>query len=67
MLTTVRLLDLTGLQYGKDMTAQCESLTKFLLSMETLLREYAQHVSGHYLSRVPATPHYGMISGERQG
>ena len=64
MLTTVRLLDLTGTQCGKENT-QNESLATFLATMETLLKEFAQHVSGHYLSRVPATPHYTMISGER--
>lgn len=64
MLTTVRLFDLTGMQCGKE-TPQYDSLTKFLASMESLLKEFAQQVSGHYLSRVPATPHYAVISGKR--
>jgi uncharacterized circularly permuted ATP-grasp superfamily protein/uncharacterized alpha-E superfamily protein len=64
MLTTVRLLDLTGMKCGEEKTQQ-ESLATFLVSMETLLKEFAQQVSGHYLSRVPATPHYTMISGDR--
>ena len=64
MLTDVRLLDLTGMQCGVD-EPENESLATFLSSMETLLKEFAQHVTGHYLSRVPATPHYTMISGAR--
>lgn len=64
MLTDVRLLDLTGIQCGMD-EPKNESLATFLSSMETLLKEFAQHVTGHYLSRVPATPHYTMISGAR--
>jgi len=65
MLTSVRLLDLTGMQCGAD-EPEHELFATFLSSMETLLKEFAQHVSGHYLSRVPATPHYSMISGARQ-
>lgn len=65
MLTTVRLLDLTALQCGEENSPQNEKLTIFLSSMENLLKEFAQQISGHYLSRVPATPHYSVISGER--
>jgi len=64
MLTTVRLLDLTGLQCGGE-NKQNEVLVKFLVSMEARLKEFAQQITGHYLSRVPATPHYTMISGVR--
>lgn len=64
MLTTVRLLDLTGLQCGEDQP-EADALVKFLGSMEGLLKEFGQQISGHYLSRVPATPHYTMISGTR--
>lgn len=64
MLTTVRLLDLTGIRCGaKD--PQDEMLALFLTSMEALLKEFGQQISGHYLSRVPATPHYTMIPGDR--
>ncbi len=65
MLTTVRLHDLTGLQCDGENSSQNEQLAAFLTSMEDLLNEFAQQISGHYLSRVPATPHYTMISGER--
>lgn len=64
MLTTVRLLDLTTMQCGEE-RPQNESLATFLVSMETLLKEFAQEVSGHYLTRVPATPHFTAISGYR--
>lgn len=64
MLTTVRLLDLTGIECGTQ-KPQDEILAKFLSSMEALLKEFGQQISGHYLSRVPATPHYTMIPGFR--
>ena len=64
MLTTVRLLDLTGIECGTQ-KPQDETLAKFLSSMEALLKEFGQQISGHYLSRVPATPHYTMIPGYR--
>ena len=64
MLTTVRLLDLTEVLCKKETPAD-ESLTIFLESMESLLKEFSQQVSAHYLSRVPATPHYSAISGNR--
>ena len=62
MLTTVRLLDLTEVLCREETPAD-ESLTVFLESMESLLKEFSQQVSAHYLSRVPATPHYSAISG----
>jgi len=64
MLTTVRLLDLTKMHCGEE-NEEIESLAGFLTSMETLLKEFAQQITGHYLSRVPATPHYSMISSNR--
>ena len=64
MLTTVRLLDITGIVCGAK-EPQNEMLASFLTSVEALLKEFGQQISGHYLSRVPATPHYTMISGDR--
>lgn len=64
MLTTVRLLDLTEVLCRKENPEE-ESLTTFLKSIESLLKEFSQQVSAHYLSRVPATPHYSAISGNR--
>jgi len=37
------------------------TLTVFLESIETGLKEFAQQISAHYLSRVPATPHFSMV------
>lgn len=64
MLTSIRLLDLSATSCigGK---VDNKELEEFLHSVEILLEEFAQQVSGHYLSRVPATPHYAVISGER--
>jgi len=67
MLTTIRLYDLTGLQCETENSSQNEQLATFLSSMEDLLNEFAQEISGHYLSRVPATPHYTVVSGRRNG
>ncbi len=65
MLTAVRLLDLAGVNCREDGAAGA-ALTAFLETMETRLKAFAQQVSAHYLSRVPATPHFSMISGDRE-
>ena len=65
MLTAVRLVDLAGLGCD-DGGAKTESLAGFLNSLESRLKEFAQQVSAHYLSRVPATPHFSMIPGDRK-
>jgi uncharacterized circularly permuted ATP-grasp superfamily protein/uncharacterized alpha-E superfamily protein len=64
MLTTVRLLDLTGIQCGA-MLSEHQPLENFLSSIEDLLKEFALQVTGHYLSRVPSTPHYTVIPGNQ--
>jgi uncharacterized alpha-E superfamily protein len=64
MLTAVRLLDLTGLTCG-DTGVDDEPLAAFLESMASLLKAFAQEISAHYLSRVPATPHFSMINDGR--
>jgi uncharacterized circularly permuted ATP-grasp superfamily protein/uncharacterized alpha-E superfamily protein len=63
MLTAVRLVDLSGLE-GRDGDARKAALAAFLEKMETRLKAFAQQVSAHYLSRVPATPHFTLIPGE---
>ena len=63
MLTSVRLLDLTGLDCAEG-SAKSESLATFLESMENQLLDFAQQISAHYLSRVPATPHFSTLYGE---
>jgi len=64
MLTTVRLLDIAETLSKKEDVEE-NTLSLFLESMETLLKEFSQQLSAHYLSRVPATPHYAAISGTR--
>lgn len=64
MLTAVRLLDLTVLQYGEE-EAQNETLTTFLLSMSEYLTMFSQEITAHYLTRIPATPHFTSILGGR--
>jgi hypothetical protein len=39
-------------------------LPVFLEKMKTNLLDFAQHVTAHYLSRVPTTPHFSMILAE---
>lgn len=63
MLTDVRLLDLAGTGCG-DTGATEATVAAFLESMEAKLIAFAQQISAHYLSRVPATPHFSMIRGD---
>jgi uncharacterized alpha-E superfamily protein len=61
MLTAVRLLDLTGLGCS-DGGAGSRNLGAFLESMQNRLKEFSRQVGAHFLSRVPATPHFSMIA-----
>ncbi|WP_394707959.1 circularly permuted type 2 ATP-grasp protein [uncultured Desulfosarcina sp.] len=65
MLTAVRLLDLTGLRCSKGV-AQTGALADFLDLVDVRLKDFAQQISAHYLTRVQATPHYSTIPGDRQ-
>lgn len=64
MLTAVRLLDLTGIQCGEN-NPEVDALVSFLTATESQLKELAQEVTAHYLTRVPATPHYSIIPSDR--
>ena len=64
MLTAVRLLDVTDLHYGEQ-DAQNETLTNFLRLMSEYLTSFSQEITAHYLTRIPATPHFAVIPGER--
>ena len=64
MLTAVRLLDLTLIDCGQD-NSKNEQLEVFLQSMLEHLKDFSQEVTGHYLTRIPATPHFTMIPGEQ--
>ena len=65
MLTAVRLLDLADVDRtgGRGPHTELES---FLDSVEDQLTQFAQEISAHYLSRVPATPHFSMGSDGRE-
>jgi len=65
MLTAVRLLDLTDLDCEGDGSIT-GTLAVFLESIENRLKNFAQQVSAHYLSRVPATPHFTIFHDDRQ-
>ncbi|MFV0437898.1 MAG: circularly permuted type 2 ATP-grasp protein [Desulfopila sp.] len=59
MLTSSRLLNLynTGCE-----NESLQPLSNFLDTMEQLLVDFAQQIVAHYLSRVPATPHFANSS-----
>ncbi len=63
MLTAVRLLDLSGLNCQEDNKLHA-ALEEFLTTMEERLTEFSQQVSAHYLTRVPAVPHFSSLYGE---
>jgi uncharacterized circularly permuted ATP-grasp superfamily protein/uncharacterized alpha-E superfamily protein len=62
MQTAVRLLDLSAIHCGEEISG-IESLTAFLRTLETQIKEFAEQVSAHFLTRVPSTPHYAMRIG----
>jgi uncharacterized circularly permuted ATP-grasp superfamily protein/uncharacterized alpha-E superfamily protein len=61
MLTAVRLLDLTAVGC-EEADPPTEPLAAFLDSIEERLKNFGQQISAHYLSRIPATPHFSHIS-----
>ena len=63
MQTAVRLLDLNGLITAND-EFDVKGLDEFLERVEKQLMEFGQQVSAHYLSRVPATPHYSAMNDD---
>jgi uncharacterized circularly permuted ATP-grasp superfamily protein/uncharacterized alpha-E superfamily protein len=65
MLAAVRALDLTGLRCS-EIDAETEPLKAFLETMEIRLKDFAQQISAHYLSRVQSTPHFSMSLGNRK-
>jgi uncharacterized circularly permuted ATP-grasp superfamily protein/uncharacterized alpha-E superfamily protein len=64
MQTAIRLFDLSAIHCGEG-SAGIEALTVFLTTLQTQLKEFAEQVSAHYLTRVPSTPHYAMIVGDQ--
>jgi uncharacterized circularly permuted ATP-grasp superfamily protein/uncharacterized alpha-E superfamily protein len=63
MLTAVRLLDLSAVGCAEG-GGDDASLVAFLDAMDTGLKAFSQQISAHYLTRVPATPHFSARSGD---
>jgi uncharacterized circularly permuted ATP-grasp superfamily protein/uncharacterized alpha-E superfamily protein len=64
MLTTTRLLDLTGLACpvgGWNNGDTDLFLSNFFETMEKRLKDFGLQISAHYLSRVTATPHFSLL------
>jgi uncharacterized circularly permuted ATP-grasp superfamily protein/uncharacterized alpha-E superfamily protein len=62
MLHAVREMDLIGLHCTPE-SAGTTALMAFLASTERNLKDFAQLINAHYLSRVPTTPHFSTLSG----
>jgi uncharacterized circularly permuted ATP-grasp superfamily protein/uncharacterized alpha-E superfamily protein len=62
MQTAIRLFDLSVIDCGKELSG-ITVLTTFLSTIEAQLKEFAEQVSAHFLTRVPSTPHYAMVVG----
>lgn len=62
MQTAIRLFDLSVIDCGKELSG-ITVLTTFLTTIEAQLKEFAEQVSAHFLTRVPSTPHYAMVVG----
>ena len=60
MLTSIRLLDLTGLACSSGAPENDEPLNGFLEVTENRLLAFAQQINAHYLTRVTATPHFSL-------
>ncbi len=65
MLTAVRSLDLIDLRCS-EIDCKIESLKEFFETMEIRLKDFAQQLNSHYLSRVQSTPHFSMSLGDRK-
>jgi uncharacterized circularly permuted ATP-grasp superfamily protein/uncharacterized alpha-E superfamily protein len=60
MLTSIRLLDLTGLACSSGEPENDAPLDSFLETMENQLLAFSQQINAHYLTRVTATPHFSL-------
>jgi uncharacterized alpha-E superfamily protein len=65
MLDALRRMHGNELRCGKEDPVS-ENLSVFLESMEIRLKQLAQQISSHYLTRVPSTPHFSSLSGDRR-
>ncbi len=65
MLTAVRLLELHEVHCREEDNRNAE-LAQVLSTVSADLKDFSQHITGHYLTRVQTTPHFAVITGERQ-
>ena len=65
MVSVLRQMDFASLHCRMDGDGSAP-LAVFLESIETALKAFAQQISAHYLSRVPATPHFSLLPGHRR-
>ena len=64
MLTSIRLLNLRDIPLCLDETNSDDILVGFLESNIAKMREFAQNIGAHYLSRIPTTPHFSIMGEE---
>ncbi len=62
MLTSIRLLNLSNVPQCPDDPTDNSALINYLESTLGKIREFSQSIGSHYLSRVPTTPHFSMLS-----
>ena len=65
MLTEIRLLELNEI-HCDDESSRNEEMAEFLTTIAGDLKEFSLQITGHYLTRVPSTPHFAMIPGDRK-
>jgi uncharacterized alpha-E superfamily protein len=65
MLTETRLFEINKIHCQEE-NSQNEELAEFLGSIAKDLKEFSQQITGHYLTRVPTTPHFAVIQGDRK-
>jgi len=63
MKTAIRLADIQNL-CTFDTNGKCEGLESLLSEIEKGTKDFAQHVTQHYLSRIPSTQHFMSILPE---
>jgi hypothetical protein len=59
MLTAVRLLNVSDHDCNAKSPMESD-LVVFLETIEAQLKEFNLQINAHFLSRVPATPHYAL-------
>ncbi|MEE4242568.1 MAG: circularly permuted type 2 ATP-grasp protein [Desulfopila sp.] len=65
MLTEIRLFELNKI-HCREHDSHNQELAEFLASITQNLKEFSLQITGHYLTRVPTTPHFAMVPGDRK-